>query len=175
MFDLYEEKTIKAHPQHQQQIYLNLRNLQNHNEYLKNLFMEDLKRYDAWKEEYIHDFNYFDCSMKENMFKQSLLKIYKNIKTIIIETTFAYVQYPISLSYILLIMKQHQNIQKFIIKANRCYYTNNWITLIWNKYAIDLIEMYKKQGINIKHQIIKEGALIKDGEDGYNDYLIIVR
>ena len=119
--------------------------------------MEEIKIYYSWE---YKSFGYFSLCSKENMFKQTLLKMYKNVKTIIILAH----EYPISFSYLLSILSQHKNIEKVIIKAQR----PSWIWFIWNIRSIDLIKMYQKHKINIKHKIEQDGPF------GY-DCIIIER
>ena len=166
--DFYEKKTIKAYMHHQQQIFLNLDYLNHWNDiYLNNLFMEKIEG--RFGEEDYESFGYFDVCSKENMFKETLLKLYKNVKTIIIQATddVHACQYPLSFAVLLEMMKRHQNIQKVVIKATRddFDYYETWISYIWNKYKMLLKRMYETSKINIE--------CTKDKRQG--DWIIITR
>ena len=172
--DFYEKQTITSYIQHQQQIYLDLHILHTDNDkYLNTLFMEEMKKYKVREQEY-KSFGYFSSASKENMFKQSLLKMYKNVKAIIIKTTSiggSYV-HPLSFSVLLETIKQYGNIEKVTIKATRAEWTGgrnkSWISFIWNMSKLDLIKMYKKHNINIMYKIVK-------GDVHHEDCIIIKR
>ena len=116
--------------------------------YLNNVFMHDLLPYDqGWE---VESFGYFYVTQKQNMFKQSLLKIYKNVTTIVIHSNSGLQQYPLSFSFLLETIKQYETVQKVIIKA---WGYNNWISSIWNKSKPELLKLYKTHKMDIIHKI----------------------
>eukprot|EP01083_Nonionella_stella_P123640 372631_1 len=87
---------------------------------------------------------------KTNIFRKTLFKIFKNIQTIIIYTTYNGGGYPCMLSFLSLLSEiEKGSFNKITIKGVHDDEEPSWIFSSWKKEENKLIEKYKEKNLKI--------------------------
>eukprot|EP01083_Nonionella_stella_P290770 989358_1 len=151
-FDDYIYSTFDVFTRSKKQIVLDLGQLRhnardNASKKLLNLLMNPLDKRDVEKEEEVKR----ECDDLRNLWKPQIFEIFKNVKSVVVITTYDDGSYSISMDALLSLI-QLVSLDKVILKA-RVYEDNKtWIEDVWCSASETLIKQYGDANYSIERR-----------------------
>merc|ERR1740123_274451 len=136
-FDEYIIDSFNAFRQSKQEIILDLYELSDGNDEMRNLLMHPMKN-EQKKLRYDDDFT--------NTFRADLLSLYPNTKSLIIRSNYRYTMSMIALLQLIV----DSNLNKVVVKGQKNYF--NWTEKLWQKDEARLTMQYAQNGFGISYK-----------------------
>eukprot|EP01083_Nonionella_stella_P046156 123573_1 len=151
-FDDYIHSTFDAFTRSKKQIVLNLDQLNEYaNKKVLDLFLNTLDQRDVRKEEEMKR----ECDDLRNLWKPQIFEIFKNVKSVVVMTTYDSVSYSISMDALLSLIKL-ASLDNVTLKARAYKDNKTWIEDVWCNASETLIKQYGDANYNIEFQKVSD-------------------